>query len=66
MWSKDDLDTYILNQLRQKTKSARENNRVQSLYDQYGAKNNTDDKLIKMVVFTDLHLDFKYTPGNSN
>ena len=37
---------------------------MQSLYDNLNGE--TPSNLVKLVAFSDLHVDFAYTPGNSN
>lgn len=43
------------------------NNFVNQLYDDYKKKDASDiKKPIKLAMISDLHVDYEYTPGNSN
>lgn len=65
-WIPLDLDEDVKNILNSKPDEALDNDYVQNLYRAYNAKGSPKDGLIKAVLFSDLHIDFEYTPGNSN
>jgi len=61
-----DIQTYVYDQINRKSEKAKANNYIQGLYEEYAKRDKKGEKLIKVAVFSDLHIDFKYTPGNSN
>ena len=64
-WEPIDLDQWVKDQVSAKPPVARNNNFVNGLYEQ--RKEDSDKKLIKVAMFSDMHVDFTYTEGfNAN
>jgi len=62
-WEPIDLDKWVLDRVSAKPPVARNNNFVNGLYEQ--REEDSDKKLIKVALFSDIHVDFTYTEGSN-
>ena len=65
-WEPIDLEKWVFDRVNAKPPVAKADNFVNGLYEQR-EKNPSDKKLIKVALFSDIHIDFTYTEGaNAN
>lgn len=64
-WVKEDVNQAVHDILKSKPEIAQENDFVQKLYSKYLGHPKSKDELVKIVLFSDLHVEFDYEAGTS-